>query len=1353
MELETKMKVEEMELKLKRKTEELELEIKKKVEQEQKQKVEQEQKQKVEEMELETKMKVEEMELETKMKVEEMELEQKRKVELEQKREVELEQKLKFKQESKMSYFEKESNIEVKLIYKIISKEQENIIINNEVDVKLKKNDVFTIYYHNNYELFLNNKNIGTQNILEKIDYRNNNDYDLSIVIPFSLDTSSYESKINFNYILKEYFRITRDFPNIQLCLTQTEKEYSNLIDETIKENNINYIFVKNPYNINLGYTRNLWKYICNSNKIMFNDIDMPLSKKNLIELIQTSKKYDIVKPYDKNLIHTDEKEKDLYIRNEIIPNKKPLRLFSITGGITLFDKKVLLETGGYEEFNGHGYEDRCLDVIVLNNDYSIKKLNNKIVHLYHPATLISETDFDSINKKFYNCCTKGGCKDSIHEKCSHIKDTSAISRFNRKYNANLCLFTNPNLKSINLKNNIYVKELPDFNINDSLKDFTITLLGYTKIKEDGTRHTNWFPWNRFKDVYETIGYKCEWTSLEKLERNDEKRLFITWNEPTSLELYQSGKVNEKDIIFQKLTSLGKGMDDVNWTENPKKWCEEWEWPLYKNVENLYDKGVNIYGFGCKTEIDSFPEKKRICEKLKDRIHWITWGGTPFDWEQIKNCKPKMNNLNEDINFVGSKWGKVGRGNIDAWEKYIEPFESDTCKYKFNQYGGIGNKMVSDAEMVKLLQKSKLCPIIHAPSWQVERGVQDRFYTVFLSGRFGICDNLGAIDIFGDEIKDICTEDPDEYHKNSIYYLEHPDKQIKYIEIIQKKIKEEYNFYRQWERVLNSINFYKYEEMLLDRFITNKVVVYGIYHKPGTKNNHKYYSSIIYKNSNFTYINDKKFHYLKEIDLFKDHSTVVIDGITVSGLKNLMKIFIQKNINTISTVYLINNEDEDEYQKLYSNYNIPVFTDNFFTFIKLKSKIPIFLHLPLINKNIPIAYKKKKIFFSDRRTDIKKIKLIELIKKKHDFLNITSDNYEECFKKSSILLYIEDNFNIHRGSKKIIDAIMHNKFIILENKNNQCTLLLKHINYPNYLLFNKIDEINIILDKIKINEIKYFDSNILNNKFLIYNTQKNMLNYKKFIRMHSKTIIILGNGPSCKDLNFKKINFATIGMNVAFRHWYKINWFPDIYCCLDVELLTCHFSAISELIKNKKCQKFFLRKHFQSICKKNNIEILEENVYYLEDMEHILFESNKHITTGSYALRFALFLGYIDIRLIGIDSNYINYVENCEKKSNLIESTALEIKYDKPSVNYFFEDYQKKGDVYNVPNVDKGFKCECKYCNGNIMNHKDLHNKVFDFIIKDKEDIKEYQNVSIKIFSEISQLKQFKKEKIELIYN
>lgn len=346
---------------------------------------------------------------------------------------------------------------------------------------------------------------------------------------------------------------------------------------------------------------------------------------------------------------------------------------------------------------------------------------------------------------------------------------------------------------------------MTEFVKNQNLKDYIITILGYSKtIKTDGTVHTNWYPWNRFRDVFLTLGYQCEWVEFKDLVRQEEKRLFITWNSPTSLELYQSRQIRNKDIIFQKLTSLGKGMNNINWTQNSKKWCQQWHWPIYRTVEYLYDKGLNIYAFGCQTDINLYTEKERICNKLKDRIFWITWGGTPFNWEQIKNCQPKMNNLTEDITFVGSKWGVVGRGNIDAWEKYIQPLEQNS-NYKFNQQGGIGNKMVSDNEMIEILQKSKLCPIIHAPSWQAERGIQDRFYTVFLSGRFGICDNLGAIDIFGDKISEICTEDSKEYYQKSMYFLQHPEKQYPYIKFIQDKIKKKFNFYRQWENILNNV--------------------------------------------------------------------------------------------------------------------------------------------------------------------------------------------------------------------------------------------------------------------------------------------------------------------------------------------------------------------------------------------------------------------------------------------------------------------------------------------------------------------------------------------------------------------
>ncbi len=344
------------------------------------------------------------------------------------------------------------------------------------------------------------------------------------------------------------------------------------------------------------------------------------------------------------------------------------------------------------------------------------------------------------------------------------------------------------------------------FDDNEALrnKNHVVTLLGYTSVAASGSRHTNWFPWNRFLDVFKTIGYACEWAEVSQIKRSNESRIFITWNEPTALELYQSDLIRDGDIVLQKLTSLGKGMEDINWTEDPRTWAKNWEWPIYRTVEYLADLGVEVYAFGCATDLSISREKQRIVERLKDRIFWIPWGGTPFDWAQILAAEPKMHGFAIDAAFVGSKWGCVGRGNIDAWEKYIAPFERSQ-EIRFEKYGGIGDKMVSDDEMVTLLRKSKLCPIVHAPSWQAERGVQDRFYTVFLSGRFGICDNLGAEDLFGAFISDIIAEDPKEYHGKSLYFLKNVDEQEKYIEYIQTKIKQNFNFYVSWYRILCSL--------------------------------------------------------------------------------------------------------------------------------------------------------------------------------------------------------------------------------------------------------------------------------------------------------------------------------------------------------------------------------------------------------------------------------------------------------------------------------------------------------------------------------------------------------------------
>lgn len=335
-------------------------------------------------------------------------------------------------------------------------------------------------------------------------------------------------------------------------------------------------------------------------------------------------------------------------------------------------------------------------------------------------------------------------------------------------------------------------------------KRHVVTLLGYSRIKQDGSRHTNWFPWNRFRDVFETIGYRTEWCELSQLERHDEPRIFIAWNEPSSLDLVRSGKLREGDLILQKLTSLGKGMEQENWTADASEWSSAWEWPLYRSVEFLADLGVPIHAFGCRTDPTLFREKTRLVDRLEGRLHWIPWGGTPFSWREVLEASPVMSGFEFDAAFVGSKWGKIGRGNLDAWDRYLTPLENDPG-VDFRKFGGIGEKMVSDEEMVALLRKARLCPIIHAPSWQAEKGVQDRFYTVFLSGRFGIADNEGVTQLLGQEFDEIVAVDPTSFHRKSVHFINNIEQQLQYVSSVQHRLKTKFNFYDSWYDLLSAL--------------------------------------------------------------------------------------------------------------------------------------------------------------------------------------------------------------------------------------------------------------------------------------------------------------------------------------------------------------------------------------------------------------------------------------------------------------------------------------------------------------------------------------------------------------------
>ena len=100
-----------------------------------------------------------------------------------------------------------------------------------------------------------------------------------------------------------------------------------------------------------------------------------------------------------------------------------------------------------------------------------------------------------------------------------------------------------------------------------------------------------------------------------------------------------------------------------------------------------------------------------------------------------------------------------------------------------------------------------------------------------------------------------------------------------------------------------------------------------------------------------------------------------------------------------------------------------------------------------------------------------------------------------------------------------------------------------------------------------------------------------------------------------------------------------------------------------------------------------------------------------------------------------------------------VNDRQLVITNNAKSINYFFDDYQQKGDIYHIPNMNKQFTCNCKYCKGSIMNNLYLHNVVFDHIKQDIKTIDNYKKVIVRNYSKISKLKQFIKLEFNSIYN
>ena len=180
------------------------------------------------------------------------------------------------------------------------------------------------------------------------------------------------------------------------------------------------------------------------------------------------------------------------------------------------------------------------------------------------------------------------------------------------------------------------------------------------------------------------------------------------------------------------------------------------------------------------------------------------------------------------------------------------------------------------------------------------------------------------------------------------------------------------------------------------------------------------------------------------------------------------------------------------------------------------------------------------------------------------------------------------------------------------------------------------------------------------------------------------TIVVMGNGPSLKNINFEDLrDVDTFGMNLAYRHWEKIDWWPTYHGCFDYVVTDNHIKEFSKLVDNPKSliKKHFFIRNFTNSEKVKFIRFKDQQIgSFTTNIDNFGFGGN----TGVNCCQVAVCLGYKKIILVGVDCKYVQIVDQAE----LINGRLQMKETPDNNPNYFFNDYNRSGDVYNVPNEE-----------------------------------------------------------------
>ena len=171
-------------------------------------------------------------------------------------------------------------------------------------------------------------------------------------------------------------------------------------------------------------------------------------------------------------------------------------------------------------------------------------------------------------------------------------------------------------------------------------------------------------------------------------------------------------------------------------------------------------------------------------------------------------------------------------------------------------------------------------------------------------------------------------------------------------------------------------------------------------------------------------------------------------------------------------------------------------------------------------------------------------------------------------------------------------------------------------------------------------------------------------------RYKGETCLVLGNGPSLKDVPLKFLNkYTTFGTN---RIYLIPKFTPTYYVAVNGNIINQSIEEINAIDATK-----FISAEFASKIKGAHPLADNGRPHFSKNPFDVLYEG---FSVTYVCLQLAYWMGFTTVLLVGVDHKYPTSNGN----ANVLTSA--------PNGNHFTDDYYKEGEVWNNPDLVRSAK-------------------------------------------------------------